>query len=141
MNRTVLVGLLFAVLFLAPLVIADELNAIEIKVYNVNTNHVYFDKVVPRDRPYHTVIHFVDGSTQYNIDLTYDPHPSHVVSNTRCIGNVCNVTVVDRGGFTQVDNIGIRMSPTHADFGTKASLPSGLVIALGVLLTISVLRR
>ena len=142
MNRSVLAGLLFiTMLIVVPFVIAEEYNAVEIKVYNVNTNKVYFDKVVPKDKPYHTVIHFIDGSKQYNIDLTYDPHPSRIVSNTRCIGNVCNITIVDRGGFTQVDDVGIKMTSTHADFSTKAPIPSGLVLILGILITSSILRR
>ncbi|EEB75056.1 hypothetical protein [Thermococcus sp. AM4] len=120
-------------------VVAGDLNAIEIKVYNGNT--VYLDKIIPKDQTFHTVLHVDTDSTHYIIDLTYDPSAGNSISEV-CHDNFCNLTV--RAGPNAHDFLGdvnIEFIPTHADFGTKAPVPLGSIGAMALLLAALLLRR
>jgi len=119
-------------------VMAEDINAVEIKVYS--GDRVYLDKIIPKDQPFHTVLHVNTGSTYYTIDLTYDPSAGNSISE-HCHDNVCNLTVrAGPGARDYLGDVNIVFIPTHADFSTKAPIPLGSIFLLSMVLLIFLSR-
>ncbi|EEB74923.1 hypothetical protein [Thermococcus sp. AM4] len=141
--RAVLAILIILLAGLPP-VIAADFRSVEIKVYNVNTNHVYFDKIIPKDQPYHVVLN-VEGDTY---DITYDPSKSGGSTHYSCVDSSCTITIVagvKEGHPTSSQNgpIKVIFIPSNKSPGgsTKAPIPAGVYWAVLGILIVAIYRR
>jgi hypothetical protein len=123
-------------------VYGKDFNAVKIKVYNSDTNHVYFEKIVPKDQKFHTVVNTEDVS----IDLTYDPSATGVDRSLSCSDGVCTDTVtLGKPGDTPrcacFNGICTCAIPVTANFSSgTAPIPNGVYAILVALLAGLVLK-
>ena len=139
-----MLALLVILMIGLPLALAADFKSVEIKVYNVNTNKVYFDKIIPKDQPYHVVLN-VEGDTY---DITYDPSKSGGSTHYSCVDGSCTITIVSgvKEGHptsTQFGPIKVIFIPTNKSPGgsTKAPIPLGSIFFIGIVLVMLLIRR
>ena len=136
MNRSVLAGLLFiTMLIVVPLVIAEEYNAVEIKVWT--NDKVYLDKVIPKDQYFHKVLHLDNG---YTVDITYDPYFSGNYFSRDENGFTVKVGPSSEASYS-INDVHISATPVNADFSTKAPISLGSIFFIGIVLVMLLIRR
>ncbi len=121
----------------ANVVAARDYNAVELKVYNKNTNEVYYDKIIPADQPFHVTLTI--DNTLY--DITYDPSRQGVDRELECSGGTCKETlIIGSSGWASDGPIVVRTIPTNASF-SSAPIPMGTYVLGGLLLVTAFLLR
>ena len=140
-----MLALLVILMIGLPLALAADFKSVEIKVYNVNTNKVYLDKIIPKDQPYHVILNNIEGDTY---DITYDPSKSGVHNSLSCRGGPCTVTIVGgvSDGYKKSFSNGpikVEFIPTNKSPGgsTKAPIPLGSIFFIGIVLVMLLIRR
>jgi len=140
-KKLILTGLFIVILSLVPYALAEEDNAVEIKVYNADTGEVYYDKILPKDEHfYHPLTVEIDGTT-YHVDLTYNPEGG-LSGSSMCSGNVCNVYItVGPGDTYSYNGIKIEVKPVHSDSNVRAPIPVGVHMILMIVLIAIIMKR